>query len=498
MAEDQAAGEAIGPDHQRRGSLRVRLTVGVVALVVVVLVVVSAATYVTLRAFLVQQLDTQLIQTATSVVDRPFPELRGLPEGTLLLEVSPDGRLVQRPVLVVGQGHDNDSDSDLPTASDLQALTNIDDHPESLRLSNLGSYRAVAVVDPSGNKTIIAQSMRPIEQTLHRLLGIEAIAVTLASLLLAVASYVFIRRELAPLDRVAATARRVSRLPLSGRDAQRLDERVALKDAPTEVAEVATAFNDMLEHVDSSLVARTASEDRLRHFVADASHELRTPLVSIRGYAELYRRTDADPERRAAAMDRIESEATRMGVLVDDLLLLARLDQGRPLLAEPVDLSLLAAEATADASVRTPDHRLVLDVPTEPVEVIGDADRLRQVLANLLANATRHTPPGTTVTVAVGADPAARLARLSVTDDGPGIPESLQPRVFERFTRADESRTRAAGGSGLGLSIVSAVVTALGGTVDLQSRPGRTCIEVRLPWQAPPVDTGATVQEAQR
>jgi two-component system OmpR family sensor kinase len=222
----------------------------------------------------------------------------------------------------------------------------------------------------------------------------------------------------------------------------------------------------------------------LRQFIADASHELRTPLVSIRGYAELYRRSDADAAQRATAMARIESEAKRMGVLVDDLLLLARLDQGRPLQREPVDLTRLAAESSADVRVTAPRHRLVLELPPEPVYVVGDEDRLRQVLVNLLANATRHTPEGTPVTVRVAA--AADEGVLSVVDEGPGIPESLQPRVFERFTRAEESRTRATGGAGLGLSIVAAVVGALDGDVAVDSRPGHTAVTVRLPLAAVP------------
>ncbi|MFZ0325320.1 MAG: ATP-binding protein, partial [Actinomycetes bacterium] len=291
-------------------------------------------------------------------------------------------------------------------------------------------------------------------------------------------------RELAPLERVANTARRVRELPLS---TSGVDERVATEGAPSEVADVAIAFNDMLDHVDASLEARASNEERLRRFIADASHELRTPLVSIRGYAELYRRSDADAAERASAMARIESEAKRMGVLVDDLLLLARLDQGRPLLREPVDIVQLAAETASDAQVAATGHRLVLDLPAEPVYAMGDADRLRQVLVNLVANAVRHTPEGTKVTISASARAQTQRARLVVTDDGPGVPAALQPRVFERFTRADESRSRSAGGSGLGLSIVAAVVTALDGTVGLDSTPGRTEVVVELPLSPSPV-----------
>ena len=443
-------------------------------LVVVVLVGVGAATLITLRTFLLDQLDTQLRQTAVSAANRPIAELRGLPEGTLLVEFGVTGQLNQAPVLVVGRGQD-DSKTTL-SAADLASLKAVGASPSAVELSELGDYRATSTQDTAGHTIVVAQSVDSVQETLGRLLAIEVVAVLVASLVVAVAGYAFIRRELAPLERVATTARRVRELPLS---TSGVDERVSTDGAPAEVADVAIAFNEMLDHVDASLEARAATEERLRRFIADASHELRTPLVSIRGYAELYRRNDADAVQRASAMGRIESEAKRMGVLVDDLLLLARLDEGRPLLREPVDLTRLAAESSSDARVAAPEHRLVLDLPPEPVSVVGDQDRLHQVLVNLLANATRHTPTGTVVTVRVAA--VGNKGQLSVVDNGPGIPLSLQPRVFERFTRADESRTRAAGGSGLGLSIVGAVVSALDGTVTIHSQPGHTSVTVDLP-----------------
>ena len=462
--------------HRRRGSLRWRLSVGVLVLVLSVMAIVGAATLFTLRSFLVHQLDTQMTQTAAQVADRPFPDLRGLPEGTLLVEVSPNGSLIQAPILIVGRGRD---DENLQLSStDLRMLQSVGATPVPVSLSELGTYRAVSALDAAGNRTIIASSLESIEDTMRRLLAIEVVALCSAAVLLAMAAYAFIRRELLPLERVATTARRVSHLPLSAKSV-RTDERVEIEQAPTEVADVAEAFNEMLDHVDTSLEARDASEQRLRTFVADASHELRTPLVSIRGYAELYRRSDFDSEQRAAVMSRIESEATRMGLLVDDLLLLARLDQGRPLLSEPVDLSLLAAESTADAQVAASDHQLVLDVAPEPVVVRGDPDRLRQVLVNLLANATRHTPAGTRVTVSVTSDEHRGV--VTVADNGPGIPPTLQPRVFERFARAEGSRTRATGGTGLGMSIVAAVVAALSGSVDLHSTAEGTTVSVALP-----------------
>jgi two-component system OmpR family sensor kinase len=235
--------------------------------------------------------------------------------------------------------------------------------------------------------------------------------------------------------------------------------------------------------VEAALARRAASEARLRRFAADASHELRTPLAVIRGYAELAsRHRDVLPPEVAHALDRVESESARMSMLVDELLLLAQLDAGRPLARDPVDLTRLAIDAASDARVASPEHRWQLDLPGEPVVVTGDENRLRQVLANLLANAAKHTPPGTTVTVALAPGGGATGAYdLSVTDDGPGIPAELLPTLFERFVRGDSSRPQVAGGTGLGLAIVDAVTTAHGGHVSVTSAPGQTRFVITLP-----------------
>ena len=290
-----------------------------------------------------------------------------------------------------------------------------------------------------------------------------------------------VRVTLRPLNRVAATAARVTELPLDrGEVALSVRVPAADTDPRTEVGQVGGALNRMLGHVAAALSARQASETRVRQFVADASHELRTPLAAIRGYAEVARRGRQEvPPDVAHALRRVESESTRMTSLVDDLLLLARLDSGRPLAAEPVDLTATAVNAVSDAHVAGPDHRWQLDLPDEPLTVTGDAHRLHQVLANLLANARVHTPAGTTVTVRLA--PADGGVELRVTDDGPGIPEQLQPEVFERFARGDSSRSRAQGSTGLGLAIVAAVVEAHHGRVDVVSRPGHTAFTVWLP-----------------
>ena len=284
-----------------------------------------------------------------------------------------------------------------------------------------------------------------------------------------------------PLERVAGTARRVSELELASGDVS-LAERVPDVDPATEVGQVGLALNSMLDNVDGALRARQESETRVRQFVADASHELRTPLASIRGYAELTRReTEPVPAGVTHALTRVESEALRMQDLVEDLLLLARLDTGRPLEREPVDLTMLAIDVSGDARTISPDHRWELDLPPEPVEVIGDRARLHQVLANLLANARNHTPPGTTVRTSLRLDEGSGRALLQVQDNGPGIPDALLPNVFERFTRGDGSRQRASGSTGLGLSIVSAVTRAHGGEVTVESVPGRTVFSLALP-----------------
>lgn len=283
----------------------------------------------------------------------------------------------------------------------------------------------------------------------------------------------------APLRRVTEHAAGVARLPLADGDVAMPDP-LPEADPRTEVGQVTVAINHMLGHVEDALVRRQGSEERLRHFAADASHELRTPVANIRGHAELALRHHGPvPAGIRHALERVQSESQRMTRLVDDLLLLARLDAGRPLEQETVDLTLLVLDAVDDARAAGPGHRWLLDLPEEPVTVTGDSHRLQQVLGNLLANARTHTPPGTEVTVVLASGTGG--VRLTVTDSGPGIPEELQPEVFTRFVRADRARSRSTGSTGLGLAIVRAVVTAHKGTVQVTSRPGHTTFRVVLP-----------------
>jgi len=348
-------------------------------------------------------------------------------------------------------------------------------------LSGHGDYRMMASRVPDG-VIITGLPLSPVTQTLQQV-ALAEVAVFLAALLITgVIGTAWVRVSLRPLRRVAATATRVTEMPLASGEV-RLPERVPDADPRTEVGQVGAAFNRMLGHVESALARREASENRLRTFAADASHELRTPLAAIRGYAELARRSpDAVPPDIAHALGRVESESARMSELVDELLLLAQLDAGRPLASEPVDLTRLVIDVSSDARAAAPGHRWQLELPHEPITVRGDEQRLHQVLANLLSNAARHTPAGTAVTVVVSA--SARTAVVTVTDNGPGIPPELQPDIFERFVRGDTSRSRAAGSSGLGLAIVQAVTAAHGGSAGVTSRPGETRFTITLPLAA--------------
>ncbi len=483
--------------RRRRQPLRRRLTFGLVLLVVVVLLAAGLAMTLAVRSFLVRQLDRELTATASGIAANAAFDPTGLRDGTVVVETDSSGRLRHAPVLI-GRPGDGDQDQDDHSGSgsgassppsndissdDLATLSGGGDRPRTVDLPNLGTYRVLTVTEASGDSLTVGLPLGSVNETLGRLLLIEGLTLAAAAIVVAVGGGWLIRHDLLPLDRVAQTARDVAALPLKS-GTPNLDERVPDAIPGTEIGDVAVALNEMLDHLDSSLEERAETERQLRQFVADASHELRTPLTSIKGYAELLRRPDADVAGRENAAGRIESEANRMGILVDDLLLLARLDQGRPLLHQPVDISLLAAEAASDISVSSADHKVTVDLPGVPVFAFGDEGRLRQVLANLLANAVQHTPVGSAVDVSVRALPD--WVELRVSDNGPGISQQFQPHAFERFTRADGSRNRASGGSGLGLSIVAAVVQALSGTVELNSGPQGTSVTVQLPIASDP------------
>jgi two-component system OmpR family sensor kinase len=346
------------------------------------------------------------------------------------------------------------------------------------------SYRVMAQKDRAGNALVVGLPTQEIDETIRNLWRWSALLTLVGVGLAGVGGTWLVRRQMRPLYAVAETARAVSTQDLST-GGTAIGTRVPddLVDEQSEVGQVGSALNTLLDHIDDALAARHRSEQQVRQFVADASHELRTPLATIHGYAELSRRqlTGAGPEDAEAllvALGKVETEADRMSALVADLLLLARLDSGRPLAREEVDLTRLLLEAVADARVVAPGHKWQLTLPDEPVTVLGDEARLHQVVSNLLGNAHSHTPAGTTVTVTASAGEA--VVTLAVHDDGPGLPENLVGEAFDRFTRGDSSRTRASGGAGLGLSLVSAIADAHGGSAAVVSRPGSTTFTVTL------------------
>jgi two-component system OmpR family sensor kinase len=469
-----------------------------VALMAAVCVAVGLVSVLSLDSFLLARLDDQLSSAVGRSQgaqgrfageakpgggggdDKPPPSLSapGQAEDTLNVHVT-NGTVDQSGVLdAAGKTHP------LSAAQDaMLAALPVDGRPRTLDLAgSLGQYRLRADRAPDRDVIITGLPLRGLHATVYRLAAVVAIVAAAGLLLAALAGTAILRLTLRPLRRVAATASRVSELPLD-RGEVALAVRVPGTDTDphTEVGQVGAALNRMLGHISAALKARQASETRVRQFVADASHELRTPLAAIRGYAELARRcpeqVPADVQR---ALTRVESEAVRMSDLVADMLLLARLDAGRTVERQPVDLSSLLVDAVSDAHAAGPGHRWELSLPDQPVTVLADRAELHQVVANLLANARTHTPAGTVVSVGLATGPAPE-AVLSVVDDGPGISPDLLPEVFERFARGDASRSRAAGSTGLGLAIVAGVVEAHHGRVEVTSEPGRTAFTVRLP-----------------
>jgi two-component system, OmpR family, sensor kinase len=479
-------------------SLRLRLLVGQVVVLAVVCIGIGAATELALYRYLVAQLDTQLrdaSQRSVRIIGEPptapwrhhqrafprpgpgpvFLDAPGQPVG-MVAAVTSQGGAIEAGYLTTAGGRAALTDA---ARAELGALP-VNRAPATINVDGLGRYRVVAAfARRSGDVVITGLSMSDVDATMIRVLLIFGVVTVIAVAAATTAGIVIIRRALAPLRRVAQTAGEVVDLPLD-RGEVALPMRVLESDANprTEVGQLGSALNRMLDHIAAALSTRQASETRVRQFVADASHELRTPLAAIRGYTELAQRVGDDTDAVAHAMSRVQSEAERMTHLVEDLLLLARLDSGRPLERESVDLSRVAVDAVSDAHVAGPDHQWELDLPEEPVIVLGDAARLHQVLTNLLANARVHTSPGTVVTTRLESD--GTHAALSVCDNGPGIPEQLQSEVFERFARGDTSRSRKGGSTGLGLAIVSAVVKAHSGTITLDSAPGHTDFTVRL------------------
>ncbi|GAA1862172.1 HAMP domain-containing sensor histidine kinase [Pseudonocardia ailaonensis] len=489
---------AAGRVTDRARTLRARLVVTVLLLFALACAVIGVATTIALRSFLYNRLDQDVTSAAGRfALSRTFnpggpggreDDFLGPAQKPRTLGVVLRDGVVQQAAVTDRRG----SSAAVP-AADVAALEKLRPGapPQTVSLS-LGEYRSFAFTGPDGDVLVLGQPAEEAQGIVDGLVIIELIVIGVALGGAALAATVVVRRELRPLEEVAGIAAAVSALPLDRGEVE-LATRVPSPDPRTEVGQVGVALNRMLDNVEGALEARQDSETRLRQFVADASHELRTPLAAIRGYAELTRRDGAAlPEGTAHALHRISSQAERMSTLVEDLLLLARLDAGRPLERAPVDLTRLVLDAVGDAHVAGPGHRWQLDLPDEPVTVPGDPSRLTQVLTNLLANARTHTPAGTEVTI--GLREADGVAELRVTDTGPGIPAELQPHVFERFARGATGRARAGNdtaSTGLGLAIVHAVVVAHGGTVQLVSGPGHTQFTVALPLAHTPATVPA-------
>jgi two-component system OmpR family sensor kinase len=506
-ADDVVPAEALPRKASRWSSLTLtrRLVIGLVAVTAATLVVVAGATFLALRAWLIDQVDADLMapkyQLYSDQRDRnPLDEaLRGWQSAGATLVTLNDGTATTLPFQF--PGGDSSSSSETWSSSDAAELATVPTSPSAepvtVELESVGVARAVAVpaqLRDGTPVTVVAVSpMSEVYETASRLVVVEILAVAGAILLVAVVGTWFVRREMKPLKAVAETASGVAALPLDRGDVV-IPARVADTNPGTEVGQVGLAVNAMLDHVETSLRTRAETEDKLRRFVSDAGHELRTPLASVRGYAELMRRgAAADPESAAQAASRIEAAASRMGLLVEDLLLLASLDEERPLSRERLGLGSLVEDAVSEVSATGPDHtwRTELGAGDGPY-VVGDSSRLYQAVANLLANARAHTPAGTTVTACTGQD--GTTAWVEVRDDGPGFPEDLLPRATERFARGDYSRSRATGGSGLGLAIVKAVVEAHDGVLSVGNSsegPGAV-IRIELPLAgASPVETVA-------
>jgi two-component system OmpR family sensor kinase len=458
-------------------------------LLVVACAAVSLATTSELDHFLITRVDQQLAATggryAASLEHGGHGDTRAQATGTFGARLK-DGQVTAAGVVdgdaddLDGGDPDDHPKFDAHDQAQLAAVP-VGGLPVSVRLGGLGHYRLTAQAGVDGDVLVTGLPLNQVEAMERQLLVVELLVFASAFTLTAVAGTFWVRLALRPLERVATTAEQVSGLPLASGEVA-LRERVPDQDPETEVGRVGVAFNRMLGHVGDALAQRQAVEERLRAFAADASHELRTPVAAIRGHAELaLRHPEPAPAPVRHALRRIEAESQRMGAIVEDLLLLARLDAGRPLASTEVDLTRLVLDGASDARAAGPDHRWRLELPEEPVLVTGDPDRLRQVIANLVANARTHTPPGTSVTLTLSRDTEAREVVLAVTDSGPGIPPELASQVFERFVRGDRARTRATGSTGLGLAIVQAVTTAHGGSVAVRSEPGTTRFEDRLP-----------------
>lgn len=469
-----------------RWTLRLRLLIALLCLSGLGLAVVAGTSTALLRNSLMQRVDQQIRHISEPWIGgrgplpgptRPEDRRHDPPSDFRLVFLDPTGRQLSAP----WQGLDA-SGPRLPKLDQAHVAAHNGVAFTADDSAGGNGWRVRAVVLPTGQTAVVAMSLASLDSTVGQLLTIELVVGGVVLVLVGVAAMTVVRLGLRPLTRIEATAEAIA--------AGDLDRRVPDTDSRTETGRLGQALNTMLGRLADALRQRERSEDRLRRFVGDASHELRTPLTSIRGFAELYRRAGAtDPADVARMMSRIESEAIRMGLLVEDLLLLARLDQQRALDFTDVDLVPLAQDAVHDARAREPEREISLLSPANAVRVIGDEHRLRQVVTNLVTNALTHTPAGTAVRVTVDNVPASNghgppaaaagaplplsesLASLEVQDEGPGVSPAEANRVFDRFYRADPARSRKRGGAGLGLAISAAILEAHNGRIELYSPP---------------------------
>ncbi|GLZ32851.1 two-component sensor histidine kinase [Lentzea sp. NBRC 105346] len=457
--------------HLRLGT---RLLLGLGALALVVFAIIGTVMVTSMRTYLDDRLDEQMRmaqQTAAEDV-RNYDQVTKVPVGWYSVVYKMDGDRI------TGRSGEIPHDVQELDGVALQALKA--DYYESVYLRGDGKFRARGCAVSPTRVLVSAAPVGDQDSTVAQLMTVEIIAFLAALITLVVGGQAVLRRGLRPLSDMADTAHHITSHDLT--DSARLPVRDDSRGGGTEIEELRTAFNTMLEHIDSSLAARTMAEQRLRRFIADASHELRTPLTSLRGYADLFRYAAAnEPAERERHLEKLRSEAARMSVLLDDLLLLARLDSAESepsLRLEEMDLAPVA-EAAADAyRAAHPGNPLTLDADTALLR--ADPARLRQVLDNLLTNVAVHTPAGTAIVLEVDNSAQSEVV-IRVRDDGPGIPREDQTRIFDRFYRVDDSRTRQRGGSGLGLAVVESLVHAHGGTIELTSTPGSTTFTIRLP-----------------
>lgn len=485
----------------RTWPLRVRLVAAVAALGVGLCIAVSMATLLALRSYLMGQLDAQVREAESRSMmfyEMRLPLIRFSGPGPLFLDgpgqssgtvgAVRSGGTVTEAAVITRTGNRNALSA---TATDQLAQVPTG-RMVSVTLDGVGDYRLTAAPVEGSDVVVIAGiSLAEVDATLASAAWIIAGSSLTALLATIGAGMVIIRRQLDPLSRMSSAAQRIAGLQLD-RGEVRLPtplEPVDPATAHTEIGGLGAAFNTMVDRVSEGLTARHTSETRVRQFVADASHELRTPLASIQGYTEFAERLVGDTDEQgnlrnrgdlAHALRRVRDESRRMNQLVEDMLLLARLDAGRPIEYERVDLSDLLINAVHDAHIAGPDHRWSLDIPPESVSVIGDRSRLQQAVGNLLSNARVHTPAGTKIVASLASNVDLSVT-MAVADNGPGISDDLLPNVFERFARGDGSRSRVAGSTGLGLAITRAVVEAHHGSIRVDSSRSGTCFTVTLP-----------------